>query len=78
MKIFEIAETGEARIICLVLGMGLKNDSLRRLWLMVDNDQLRILTKHSDPDTAKWVTDLLNRRVKRYSAAEDMNRGNIL
>lgn len=35
MKIFEVAETEDAKTIRLVLGMGIKSDSLRRLWLMV-------------------------------------------
>lgn len=35
MKIFEVVETKEAKQIRLVLGMGIKNDNLRRLWLMV-------------------------------------------
>jgi len=35
MQIFEVAETEDAKTIRLVLGMSIKNDSLRRLWLMV-------------------------------------------
>jgi len=44
---------------------------------LVNNDQLRILAKHPDPDTAKWAMDLLTRRVKKYSASADMNKGNM-
>lgn len=35
MKIFEVVETEEARSIRVVIGMDIKNDSLRRLWLML-------------------------------------------
>lgn len=44
---------------------------------LVNNDQLRILAKHPDPGTAKWAVDLLTRRMKKYSAAANLNRGNM-
>jgi len=44
---------------------------------LVDNDQLRILAKHQDQGTAKWAKDLLTRRMKKYSASANMNKGNM-
>lgn len=44
---------------------------------LVNNDELRILAKHRDRSIAVWAIETLTRRVKKYSASADMNKGNM-